>query len=92
MYFQADITAAHDAEKYRSQQREISSEKIRHSGYVSVFSFFGNSNLKYGLGFSRLFIIDDDDTVTFIVHTVLCLLNTFNSQTNRKPLELEPFA
>ena len=70
MYFQADIAPAHDAEKYRSQQREISSEKIHHSGYVSL-SFFGNKNLKYGLGLSRIFIIDDD-TVTFIMHTVVC--------------------
>ena len=55
MYFQADIELVHDAERYRSQQREISSEKIRHYRYVSFF-IFGNSNLKHGFGLSRIFI------------------------------------
>ena len=80
MHFQGDISPAHDAEKYRSHQREISSEKK----YVTpdmFLSFLGNRNLEYGFGFSRIFIINDD-TVTLIMHTVLCLLKTFNSQNN----------
>ena len=50
-YFQADIVTAHDAEKDRSQQREISSEK-----YVTLdtFLFLGNRNLKYSFGFLRI--------------------------------------
>ena len=53
-------------------------------------SFLGNRNLKYGFGFSRTFYIDDD-TVTLIMHIILCLLKTLNSQNNRKPLGLARF-
>ena len=54
MYFPADIAPAHDVEKHRPQQREISSEK---DVTPDMFLFlFGNSNLKYGFGLSRICI------------------------------------
>ena len=62
MHFQADIAPAHDDEKYQAN-------KCVTSGYAS---FLGNRNSKNGLGFSRIFIFDDD-TVTLIMHTVFCL-------------------
>ena len=60
MYFQAGIAPAHDR----------SSEKYQAKKYVTpdIVSFFGNRNLKYGFGLSRIFIIDDD-TITLIMHT-----------------------
>ena len=72
---------------------ELSSEKYQAKNFVTpdiFLFFFRNRNLKYGFGSSRISIIDDD-TVTLIMHTVLCLQKTFNSQNNRKPLGLELF-
>ena len=88
--FQADIAPTHDTEKYRSRQRERSSEKYDVPDMFLTCFFFGNRNLKYGFGFSRIFIIDDY-TVALIMHAILCLLKTFNSQNNRKPLGVERF-
>ena len=75
---------AHDADKYWSQHREKSSEKIRHSWYVSLFM---KINLKYGFGFSRIFIIDDD-TAILIMHSVLCLLKRSINWTIESLLDL----
>ena len=89
IHFQADIATAHDADKISTQQRKISIEEIRHHSFFFFF-FLKIQNLKYGFGLSEMCIIYDD-AVTFIMHTVLCLMKTFNSRNNRKPLGLESF-
>ena len=69
----------------------ICTPKISSEKYVTPrFSFLEIQNLKYGFGLSDMFIINDDGA-TFIMHTVLCLLKTFDSRNNRKPMGLECF-
>ena len=83
IHFQADIATAHDAEKYR-----LGGEKYQAKKYVNPVFFLGGGGiqiLKYGFGLSEM------NTATFIMFTVLCILKTFNSRNNRKPLGLESF-